>query len=53
MGILSGLMGNASEVDATKLQDEFSQVLCQDRWSESRNHRFKMSPVLRRSWPLT
>jgi hypothetical protein len=27
MGILSGLMGNASEVDATKLQDEFSQVL--------------------------
>ena len=27
MGILSGLMGNASEVDAAKLQDEFSQVL--------------------------
>jgi Bacterial PH domain len=27
MGLLSGLMGNASEVDATKLQSEFSQVL--------------------------
>lgn len=26
---------------------------CQGRWSESRNHRFKMSPVLRRSCPLT
>ena len=27
MGLLSGLMGNASEVDATKVQSEFSQVL--------------------------
>jgi Bacterial PH domain len=27
VGILSGLMGNASEVDATKLQTEFAQVL--------------------------
>ena len=27
MGLLSGLMGNASEVDATKAQAEFSQVL--------------------------
>ena len=26
MGLLSGLLGNASEVDATKLQSEFSQV---------------------------
>ena len=27
MGLLSGLMGNASEVDAGKLQSEFAQVL--------------------------
>ena len=27
MGLLSGLMGNASEVDAAKLQSEFAQVL--------------------------
>jgi PH (Pleckstrin Homology) domain-containing protein len=27
MGLLSGLMGNASEVDAAKLQTEFAQVL--------------------------
>jgi hypothetical protein len=27
MGLLSGLMGNASEVDAGKLQTEFAQVL--------------------------
>ena len=27
MGLLSGLMGNASEVDATKLQSEFAQAL--------------------------
>ena len=27
MGLLSGLMGNASEVDAGKLQAEFTQVL--------------------------
>lgn len=27
MGFLSGLMGNASEVDAAKLQTEFAQVL--------------------------
>jgi hypothetical protein len=27
MGFLSGLMGNASEADATKLQTEFAQVL--------------------------
>ena len=26
---------------------------CQDRWSESANHRFKMSPFLRRFCPLT
>ena len=27
MGLLSGLMGNASEVDVAKLQTEFAQVL--------------------------
>ena len=27
MGLLSGLMGNASEVDAAKLQTEFAEVL--------------------------
>jgi hypothetical protein len=27
MGLLSGLMGNASEIDAAKLQTEFAQVL--------------------------
>jgi hypothetical protein len=27
MGLLSGLMGNASEVDANKMQTEFAQVL--------------------------
>ena len=27
MGLLSGLVGNASEVNATKLQSEFSQLL--------------------------
>jgi hypothetical protein len=27
MGLLSGLMGNASEIDANKLQTEFAQVL--------------------------
>lgn len=27
MGLLSGLLGNASEVDAAKLQTEFAQVL--------------------------
>ena len=27
MGLLTGLMGNASEVDASKLQAEFAQVL--------------------------
>jgi hypothetical protein len=30
-----------------------ADVCCQDRWSESRNHRCKMSPFLRRSCPLT
>ena len=27
MGLLSGLMGNASEIDPGKLQTEFAQVL--------------------------
>jgi hypothetical protein len=30
MGLLSGLMGNASEVEAEKLQTELAQVLAPD-----------------------
>ncbi|HWM90936.1 MAG TPA: PH domain-containing protein [Thermoanaerobaculia bacterium] len=30
MGLLSGLMGNASEVDPKKMQEEFAQVLLPD-----------------------
>jgi hypothetical protein len=34
MGLLDGLMGNASEVEATKLQAEFAQVLMPDEHIE-------------------
>jgi hypothetical protein len=27
MGIISGLLGNASEVDAKKLEDDFAEIL--------------------------
>lgn len=30
MGLLDGLMGNASKIDATKIQTEFSQILAPD-----------------------
>jgi hypothetical protein len=33
MGVLSGLLGNASEVDAGKLKSQFAQVLASRRTS--------------------
>ena len=29
MGLLDGMMGNASKIDAAKIQEEFSQVLAE------------------------
>jgi hypothetical protein len=28
MGLLDGMLGNASKIDSTKIQEEFSQILC-------------------------
>jgi hypothetical protein len=50
MGLLSGLLGNASEVDAGKLQTEFAQVLAPGEKVEKAYQRQDGSTNVLPSW---